>query len=285
MDVQAELWWATGHGLGESARWFAGAYHWVDIETGSVLRARPAGPLERTEIGGTVSAVFDAGDGCEGVVAGDRILVLREGRIEKEYPLPDLADRHGRTNDARVDPLGRLWVGTVGRGSEARAAVLWRLDAQGPTVVRSGLTLSNGLDFDAAGTAYHADTFDHVVYRYRLGPDGAIAQVEEAVRVDGLPDGLCVDAADGLWIALWGGGRAERYDRDGRRTHVIRTPGASQVTSLCFGGSHLDEVLLTTAAEDVDEPHAGAVFRARVDIAGRAESTWIPEQEAGARDD
>lgn len=259
--------------LGESARWLDGAFHWVDIVQGRVFRwsGRPGDAPHETAPGGVVTALFsDAAGGVGHVVDGT--MRTSTGLIAT-LPMDVAVD--GRTNDARIDSAGRAWIGTLGRGADARAATLWRVDDEGVHRVREGLTLSNGIDFAGPHLAYHVDTFDRVVWRYRLDDRGDIVDAEEFVRVEGaLPDGLCVDADGGVWIALWGGGAVERYDVTGRRTHVVGTPGASQATSLCLGGAGLRDLLITTACEGVDETSGGAVFAARTEIPGVAEHAW-----------
>ena len=91
--------------------------------------------------------------------------------------------------------------------------------------------------------------------------------------VDGVPDGMAVDAQGHLWVAFFGGGVVRRYDPDGGLDTEIALP-ASQITSCAFGGDALDELYITSAArglsatELAEQPHAGAVFRCRPGVSG-----------------
>ena len=83
----------------------------------------------------------------------------------------------------------------------------------------------------------------------------------------GVPDGMCVDPADGsLYIAVWDGYRIERRSSAGTLMGTIQFPMA-KVTSACIGD---DSVFVTTASrsERTDNPdtkYAGGVFVIRRD--------------------
>ena len=89
----------------------------------------------------------------------------------------------------------------------------------------------------------------------------------------GYPDGMTVDAQDGLWVAHWGGSRVSRFHSDGRLDCSIALP-VSQVTSCVFGGSSLDRMFVTSASiglsaeQLVREPLAGGLFE--VDPQGKS---------------
>jgi D-xylonolactonase len=259
--------------LGESARWFGGRLHWVDIPTGRRFSWVPgAAAPEAIVEADTLSAVFDAGRRGIGLVAGDRIELTGPGGRKPLLELPSEWLAGGRTNDARVDAQGRLWVGTVASDPDSRRARLLRVEGGHCTTALRDLTLANGVDVAGDGRIYLVDTFAHTVLRCTLDGAGEIVDAAPFIVVEhALPDGLCVDADGGIWIALWGGSGVERYDAEGRRTDLIRTPGASQTTSLAFGGSDLRDVFITTAAEGSKDAHGGALFVARARIPGRIE--------------
>jgi sugar lactone lactonase YvrE len=81
---------------------------------------------------------------------------------------------------------------------------------------------------------------------------------------------LTVDAQGGVWVALSGGAAVRRYTADGALDGVVEV-AARKVTACALGGPRLDELYITTSRERIDvatDPLAGALFRARVGIAG-----------------
>jgi len=59
--------------------------------------------------------------------------------------------------------------------------------------------------------------------------------------IEGIPDGLAVDASGYVWSARWDGFGAVRLDPRGKILEKISLPVA-QVTSLCFGGPNFDRL-------------------------------------------
>ncbi|ACQ79710.1 SMP-30/Gluconolaconase/LRE domain protein [Beutenbergia cavernae DSM 12333] len=280
--------------LGESPRWFRrdGRLHWVDIEHRTRFSWDTRSP-EPTVVGypQRVTAVAPAG--------GDGIVMVRGADVVLETPrgtrvlvsLDDVDPSSSRPNDARADHAGRLWVGSLEFAPSGTGAALYRVDRSGVTRCRDGLSLSNGIAFSPDGAwMYHADTLNRVVTRSALAPDGTLRDAESFAQWDdAYPDGLVADAAGGVWVALWGGGRLERLDCSGVLTDVVSTPGAHQVTAAALGGSDLRSLYITTALEGGGGgPRGGSLFRADVSVPGLPEpeaSWWADEPEPlGASD-
>lgn len=176
-----------------------------------------------------------------------------------------------RMNDAKCDPAGRLWGGTMTVERRQGACALYRLDPDGTvTTALDGVTLSNGLGWSPDGrTMYYIDTplrtvdaFDFDVDTAMLTQRRTVVQVEDGA---GNPDGLTVDADGCLWVALAHGSAVRRYTPAGRLDAVVPMP-VRKVTSCTFGGSGLDQLFVTTACAGlseqdlVAEPLAGAVL-------------------------
>jgi sugar lactone lactonase YvrE len=91
---------------------------------------------------------------------------------------------------------------------------------------------------------------------------------------DLVPDGMCIDADGMLWVAIWGGSCVHRYHpQTGQLLAIIKVP-APHVTSVAFGGSNLQTLLITTAKDGLSDeqlkvyPLSGALFTLETTIKG-----------------
>lgn len=177
-------------------------------------------------------------------------------------PEPELPGN--RMNDAKADPAGRIWAGTMAANCKGMAGSLYRLDPDHRwTRVDGPYGIANGPAISADGkTLYHTDTALGLIYRFDVLDDGTLAPSSVHIEFDkawGTPDGMTLDAEGALWVAHWGGSRVSRFTPDGELERSIALP-ASQVTSCTFAGENLDRMFVTSAADGVDEPHAGKLF-------------------------
>ena len=96
---------------------------------------------------------------------------------------------------------------------------------------------------------YHVVSGQSTIYRSVL--EGGIRPFlpEVFVRLndnEGYPDGITLDRAGCLWVALWDGSGVRRYDSDGKLMLHIRFPCA-RITKVAFGGADLMTAFVTTA--------------------------------------
>ena len=98
----------------------------------------------------------------------------------------------------------------------------------------------------------------------------------------GAPDGMTVDAAGDLWVAVYGGGRVHRYSPDGSLRQAIIVP-AEQTTCCGFAGPRLHRLYITTATENWSdeqrraEPAAGLVYSCETDTVGLPAAPFRPD--------
>lgn len=188
---------------------------------------------------------------------------------------PVLPDPALRMNDAKCDPLGRLWAGSNDLAFAEGRGALHRWDGRGPSsVVRRGLTLPNGLGWTHdARTMFLVDSMAGDVMRAPFDVDtGSVGDFEPFVKVTaGLPDGLAVDQEDCVWVAVWGASAVHRYDTGGRLIQEVTLP-VSQPSSCAFAA---DGTLFVTSARDgltddrlAGEPLSGSVFAVATDTRG-----------------
>lgn len=259
------------HGEGPvwSVRW--GGLRWLDMLAGDVLSLRADGGVERRHVGDVVAVVRPrrAGGAVIGVERGFA-LEHPSGEIE---PLPPLWDDGAvRMNEGGCDPDGRFYCGSMAYAKTPGAASVYRLDPdRAVRRVLDGVTISNGLDWSPDGTrAYYNDTPTRAISVFDYDRERGLTDRRTFAAVDGLPDGLTVDAEGGVWTALADRGVVQRFDPAGTLDAVIDVP-ARKVTACAFGGERLDELYITTSQEDIPagtDPRAGALFCARPGVTG-----------------
>jgi sugar lactone lactonase YvrE len=293
--------------LGEGVRWDARRDELLhlDILAGRVFREHVAsdGDLVRVavhDVPGTVGAIAPIKDDDGWILAAGRgfVYLRPDGSFRRAA---DVAPADTRMNDAACDPSGRFWAGTLADDHRPGGAALYRLDRDGRTeLMLDGLTISNGLGWSPPGnTMYLVDSGPRVIHAFAFDAergtisDGRVlATVPEDV---GAPDGMTVDAAGDLWVAVYGGGRVNRYSPEGVLLEVVHVP-AEQSTCCAFGGPGLRRLYVTTATENWSDsqrrasPEAGLVHRLDTDATGQPAAMFRPEpgwwqtisQDAGA---
>ena len=268
--------------LGEGPVWDAArqCLWWVDIERCELHAFDPAQGADRVwkfehRIGFAVPTT--RGDLVIGTQRGLVRFDPASGAItpvaDPEAHLPE-----NRFNDAKCDPAGRLWAGTMAVSEAPHLGSLYRIDASWRVDrVVTEVSISNGLAWAPDGrTMYYIDSPTRRVDAFDFDPlTGDIANRRAVVEIaEGFPDGMCIDRAGNLWVALWGGWGIACYDpRSGQQLAKIEVP-VEAVTSCCFGGPAWDALYITTASRDLDatgrarQPAAGSLFRASPGIAG-----------------
>jgi sugar lactone lactonase YvrE len=263
------------HGEGPvwSTRW--GGLRWVDMLAGDILSLAADGSVGRRHVATVVAAIRPRRGG--GAVLGvERGFALEEpdGTVTQLREL--WSDAGVRMNEGGCDPDGRFYCGSMAYDQRPGAGALYRLDPDRTVcLVLAPLTISNGLDWSPDGArAYYVDTATRRVfvldYDRASGLTAPRPFTEIPADAGGRPDGLTVDAEGSVWVAIAGGGAVRRYRPDGTLDGAVEV-AARKVTACAFGGPCLDELFITTSRERVDpaaDPLAGALFRARVGVAG-----------------
>lgn len=182
---------------------------------------------------------------------------------------PDMP--RNRSNDGKIDPSGRFWVGTMtGGGAVPGAGSLYRLDGRKLTRVLDGLTVANGMGWSAdRRTMFFIDSRAREVWGFDFDArDSSIANRRAVVRVPeelGVPDGMCVAADGTLWVAHWGAGCACRWDPASGRLLERADTGCPHTSSCCLGPD--GSLYITTSRVGLNEaalaaaPHSGGLFR------------------------
>jgi D-xylonolactonase len=283
--VHAELAVDVPCKTGEGPIWHDGenALYFVDIPEGRLYRWDPVAQTlderlpDRGESGGRARAV----GGLTVQEDGRLLLFMGGGRVafwdgaNVEVVVDEIArERASRFNDVIADPTGRVFCGTM--PGEGQLGCLYRLDLDGSLhTMLEDVETSNGMGFTPDHSCMYfidspkrrIDLFD---YDRASGDLSNRRTFVDTAEIDGVPDGMTVDAQGCVWCAFYGGGCAVRFDPDGRETHRIELP-APNVTCPAFGGSRRDVLYITTAGGDKREEQgaaAGSLFRAAPETQG-----------------
>lgn len=278
--------------LGESPLWSPrdGRLYWVDIDGRAVHRFDPG-------TGADEHVVVPGRPGSLALTAtAGMLLVALEGRLGvltfddgtwRDWVELEPEGLGNRLNDGRCDPAGRFWVGSMFDPAAAKHATgsLYRVEPDGTTtVVRTGIGVPNGTAFSPDGrTMYFADTHLDVVWAYDYDIDDGAA-TNERVFLDfgglpGHPDGACVDADGGYWIACVFGSAVLRVTPAGVIDRRVDLP-VLKPTMPAFGGPSLSTLYVTSIggggshAVDPSQPDAGGVFAVETGYRGLPEPTF-----------
>ena len=272
MSVQISVAVSRRAQCGEGPIWdsTASAVHWVDIVEGEMLVTDFASGATRiTTYPEMVGAVAPRiAGGVVAAVTSGFIGLDADGVIDRRA---DILPEGIRMNDAKTDPAGRLWSGSCEMDFASGLGGLWRLDDKWEvTLVLSNLTLPNGLGWSPdAKVFYLVESQSRQILRFDFDLESGTLTSTGSVLVDadafrhGLPDGLAVDNRGHLWVAEYAGSAVHEFSPEGIRLRTVKIP-TKQTTSCNFVGPALDELWVTSAAQQIDpaqDAEAGSIFR------------------------
>ncbi len=276
--------------IGESPTWSAAdaSLYWIDVKEPALHRIEIAsGARRRWGLSAEVGAFSFTDDGAAAIVAlrtGIFSLDLASG-AETRLVAPPFDPAFHRFNEGSCDPSGRFWVGVMFDPVPAdappprdHAAALHSFTRAGGLRAEPDLAeLHNGMAWSPGGSQFFlSHSLTRTIYRHEVDQAGHLVQRHRFARVDdvdGIPDGAALDAAGGYWCALHGAGRLRRFHADGSVDRDVALP-VSQPTMCAFGGTHLDVLYVTSAANGLtagqrcNEPHAGALLCLRPHYVG-----------------
>ncbi len=201
---------------------------------------------------------------------GDKIILREPGGSERVLDScnastnsPDVVKV--RWNDAKIAPGGELFAGSMAYDNTPGAGALYRISqnqSEARTII-SSVTISNGLDWNVAGDHFfYIDTLSYGLDAYDYSSEGIFnrRRVISFNPDSELPDGMCIDSENGIWVAFCGNQKLNRYTLEGVLTESVEMP-VKNVTSCCFAGEELDLIICTTAAVgDQESSQAGMTF-------------------------
>jgi sugar lactone lactonase YvrE len=251
--------------IGESPFWDAKRQRllWLDHQQGTIHEARTDGlggwrETQRWHLNRPVAAAIPRRSGGLIVAAGTEIFFFDEIKNRRaSFVTLDVDPELIRLNDAKCDSQGRLWVGTLATDISPRAA-LYRIDPDGcVTTILENTAVSNGLDWSPDDSTFYfvdsatltIDAFDFDSARGTLSNRRTLASIQHG---DGGANGLTVDDAGCLWVALTGGGEVRRYSPGGTLLGRVEI-STSGATSCAFGGPDGAELFITSRSGRMPE--------------------------------
>ncbi|PZQ50043.1 MAG: hypothetical protein DI556_08180 [Rhodovulum sulfidophilum] len=261
--------------LGKTALWHReeGELYLADILAPAILAVSPEDNRVRTVTRPDMAVVCGWAGNGDLLFADGRGVFRHDGRTGDETLVarlpPGLGD--SRLNNGAVDPAGNIWLTSMNLRATPGDGVVLRLRRGKLETMLEGLSVPSGLAWSPDGSLlYLVDSGRGVILRAEYDPDsgrmGPLAELSSIDPADGTPDGIAVDQAGGLWVALWDGWAVARLDPTGRRTHRLDMP-VPRPTGVSFGGPGNRELYVTTARIRLssrvlsDAPLSGATFR------------------------
>jgi sugar lactone lactonase YvrE len=284
----------TGDVCGEGAVWHAGhnAVYWTDINRFLIHRLSLADSSVRSwffDEPVTALSLTDRDD-VLAVVLGSRVILWEPATDTRHNPIfLQPGSPRVRLNDARCDPRGSLWLGSMrnnvnadGSSGEAggQDGALVRLDPDGTvTSWRTGIGIANTLTWSPDRRHfYFGDTIANLiwVYDYDFG-SGSIANERPFLEgfARGLPDGSAMDAEGYLWNCRFYGNCIVRVAPNGKIDRVVEMP-VKNITTCVFGGADLGTLFVTTASAQAaaGDRLAGSLFAIQTGVRGQAENRF-----------
>lgn len=275
MAASLECIWETPLLVGECPTWDEKNERLLFVD----IRGKAYYSMDYTT-GKTVKTDVPQAIGCLAMCEnGDLLLSLEDGiyRTRKDGSLclahQPLKIKGERFNDGKIGPDGRYYVGTTGADF---SGAFYRLEDGVLTELFDRCGCSNGIDWTKDGkTLYYIDSREQKVEKFAFSEQEHNVSDRETISEIplslGSGDGMTIDAEGNLWLAIWGGNCVQHIEAaTGKILEKIEVP-AKQVSSCCFAGKDLKDLIITTAAIRTDpkeDPEAGKIFRYRTDVAG-----------------
>ncbi len=257
--------------FGEGPRWHGDRLWLSDMHAHTVLTLDLTGKREDVlHVPGKPSGLGWLPDGRLLVVSmNDRKLLRRDGTaLVLHADLASLARFH--CNDMVVDAHGRAFVGNFGfdldAGEKPRPTELIRVDPDGRAVVAaSELRFPNGSVITPDGaTLIVGESFGGCLTAFAIGADGGLSQRREWAKLEkAVPDGICLDAENAVWVASPLTNEVLRVHEGGAISQRI---SVGRPAIACMLGGPDRRTLFVLSADSFRAEEAARLRTARVEI-------------------
>jgi len=205
-----------------------------------------------------------------------RIINLKD--LKTLYSIPIESNKpNNRINDGKIDPMGRLWFGTMDNLEKKQSGSLYCLDKHLKLhKVDDGYFITNGPAFINKNYFYHTDSRKKNIYKITVNSKLKIIKKKIFLKFNkkiGSPDGMTLDAKKNLWVCHYGGSCITVYNSKGKKIHKIDLP-AKNITNCTFGGVNNSELFITSAIKGLKKSDikkynlSGSLFKVKTNCKG-----------------
>ncbi|MBI2800310.1 MAG: SMP-30/gluconolactonase/LRE family protein [Gammaproteobacteria bacterium] len=207
-------------------------------------------------------------------MADRKIMKLVNGKLVVHAELKQLAA--GDVNDVVTDAKGRTYAGNFGydlfAGAATALADLILVEPDGKARVVAGeLDFPNGTVIkDGGKTLVVAETWAKRLSAFDIAADGSLSNRRVyATFGERMPDGICLDAAGGIWVSCFNSGEFIRVLEGGEITDLVEL-GDKRAVACQLGGDDGKTLFCLTYDGQLEDIHqqkaAGAVETVRVTV-------------------
>ncbi|NVM17328.1 MAG: SMP-30/gluconolactonase/LRE family protein [Candidatus Lokiarchaeota archaeon] len=228
----------------------------------------------------TIIKMEDSPSGLGWLPDGTLLIVsMNDERLVRLDPdgLKEVADLKSlatfRCNDMVVDKKGRAYVGNCGfnfQTEQIKPAEIILVTPEGNAqIVADNLAHPNGTIITPDDkTLIVAETFGNKLTAFDILEDGLLKERRIWANLKSMmPDGICLDAEGGIWIASPGSGKVFRILEGGKVTHEVKV--SSQAYACMLGGiDRCSLFVATSTAFDQTDRIEGRIEIVRVEIPG-----------------
>ena len=185
---------------------------------------------------------------------------------------------YNRINDGVIDPMGRLWFGTMDNFENKKSGSLYCLDNYLKLhLVDKGYFITNGPSFLNKNSFYHTDTKKKIIYKIIIDNNLKIIKKNKFIKfsnLEGSPDGMTTDSKNNLWVCHYHGAQISVYNSKGKKIHKVKFP-VKNITNCTFGGNNNKKIFVSTARKGLNKkeikknPLSGGLFMFRTNIKGK----------------
>ncbi|NQZ95791.1 MAG: SMP-30/gluconolactonase/LRE family protein [Myxococcales bacterium] len=262
----------------EGPRWHDDRLFFSDMHANRVLSVDLDGNAETiVDVSTTPSGLGFTPDGALLIVSmtNQKLLRLDEGKLSEVADLSPFTSTD--CNDMVVDSRGHAYIGNFGfdfhNGESTKTTCLLHVTPEGDVnVAADEVVFPNGAVITPdGGTLILAESFANRLTAFDIADDASLSNRRVFAPLGNLPpDGICLDAEGGVWVAVPFNQQVVRVVEGGEVTH--RFPVSTEAFACMLGGPDRRTLFVCTAAstrpDECRTQHRGAIEIVEVDVPG-----------------